>query len=105
MPSPMSVAALAGLGVEHQLAGDAADGRIGERRDQAVQRPPIEALADVGEDQDVVAGRLDAGVQRLRLAAAADVDGVDDADVAPQHRRGAPVVPVRDHHDLQVRRG
>ena len=81
--------AAAGLDVEHQLAGDAADGRIGERRDQAVQRLAIEALADVGEDEDVVPRRLDAGVQRLRLAAAAHVDGVDEAAAAAQDRGGA----------------
>ena len=61
------------LAVQHELAGDRADPRIGEVAHQAAHRVARESLARVGEHQNLVAGGGDGRVQRAGLAGLRDL--------------------------------
>ena len=89
-----------------QLAGGAADRRIGEVRRQRRQRPVAESLPGVGEDEDLAGRRGDPGVERQRLAAGGHFDEPDGAalTVLGERRAGSVGRAVGDHDDLAAAR-
>ena len=67
------------LAVEQQLAGDAADVRIGERRDELAQRVGREHLPRVGEHENVEPrARATPALSASGLPAGGDGDDVDE---------------------------
>jgi hypothetical protein len=77
MPSPTWVSERPSSQSEQQFAGGAADRGIREIETSAAIAPGANPLPRVSEDEDVAAGRQDAGVQRDRLAAGRHLDQAD----------------------------
>src|SRR5205823_10439964 len=67
------------LAIEHELASDAPNLRIGEVGDQRAQRTRREALPRVRENQHVTAGREHSTVERNRLSPGWQFDELDFA--------------------------
>ncbi len=92
---------VAGFTIEEQFAGDAADTRIGQRRDERAQCVGRKRLSRVGKDEHVVTRHSGAGVERFRLAARRHQNRVDSRTVRREDCRRLVGRAVGDDDDLQ----
>ena len=107
-PVEVPIAALAGLGRGSPLrrvdlvAGDAADGRIGERADQCPERVGCERRVRVGEHDYFAVGEGHRRVERIGLANPLEVEDRQPADRRlPGDRDRVVLGPVRGDDDLE----